>query len=158
MPASSASSGTVKLAHRDIHRVLFCCSLTHSSPIPVQVPASAISPSPRSLRALLLPPCHHYPPIFRIVISRTRRRSPSATYPRFRSLVPTSSFHPSSLSSTLFLHFTHCSPSSPRHRLTPRRRRRPSRATTIVSQRRASGDEASRRPTSSSRITHPGPS
>lgn len=127
----------LQLAHRDIHRVLFCCSLIHSSPIPVQVPASATSPSPRPLRALLLPLCHHYPQIFRVAISSTHRCSPFATVPRFRSL-ESSSFHSSSLSSSLSLHFTHCPPSSPRHRLAPRRRRWPSSRTTIVSQRSVS--------------------
>lgn len=127
----------LQLAHRDIHRVLFCCSLTHSSPIPVQVPASATSPSPRPLRALLLPLCHRYPRICRVTISSTRRCSPFVIFPRFRSL-KSSSFHSSSLSSSLSLHFAHCPPSFPRHRLAPRRRRWPSSRTTIVSQRSVS--------------------
>lgn len=125
----------LQLAHRDIHRVLFCCSLTHSSPIPLQVPASATSSSPRPLRGRLPSMCHRYPRIFRVVISSTRRRrSPFAISSRFRSLEPPS-FHSSSLSPAPSLHFAHCPPSSPRHRLAPRRRRRPSSTTTIVSQR-----------------------
>lgn len=125
----------LQLAHRDIHRVLFCCSLTHSSPISLQVPASATSPSPRSLRDLLSP-CHHYSRIFRVVISSTRRRrSPFATSPIFRSLEPPS-FHSSSLSPAPPSHFVHCP--RPRHRLAPRRRRRPSSRTIIVSQRSVS--------------------
>lgn len=138
----------LQLAHRDIHRVLFCCSLTHPpaprSLIPYRFLHPRLRPS-RSSRALLLErafprfhpsPCYYHPPI-RVIVSSTRRCSPTVTFFQFRSHEP-SSFCSSLFFSVFFLYrFVHYPPSSSRHRLASRRRRRrqPSAENIIVFQR-----------------------
>lgn len=135
----------LQLAHRDIHRVLFCCSLIHPpapcSLFPYRFQHPRLCP-PRSSRALLLerafprfhPSSCYYHPLIRIIASSTRRRSPTVTFFRFPSLEP-SFFYPSFFSVFFLYHFIHCPPSSSRYRFASRRRRQPSVENIIVFQR-----------------------
>ncbi|KAH0948085.1 hypothetical protein HN011_005431, partial [Eciton burchellii] len=126
------------LAHRDIHRVSFCCSLAHPI-IPLipftQIPYRFLHPRlrpPRSPRASHIPPYYRHQAI-RVTVPNARRFF--TIHPRSHSR-GSSLTYPSFLSSSVRPRFVHCLLLSlGRRRSASRRRRQPSSGRSpIVSQ------------------------